>query len=170
MSERIAAGAHLNTSLRAWLAVELQTQRTWRVGVAALHSHSPEILQSSVTWLEYLPSVDLRVLISVVKPWVFCFPPLRRAGLKKEWAYAPLGCFEEVGGWGKYDRWCCEKNTIRVFERAWNSAGPPCKPAPLPTCSLRWLRCSLSACLMVSRCTAPLDASKKAKERRPVQL
>lgn len=29
--------------------------------------------------------------------------------MKKERAYAPLGCFEEVGGWGKYDRWCSEK-------------------------------------------------------------
>jgi len=168
LSERIAAGAHLNTSLRVWLADRLPS---WLdpedEGQASCseQSDSPRsagqhhMLSEGVLALCWSLSTNQHVLFSYWDVWSASRGLVWRGG----------GLWPSWRGVNMTDG-ITRKPSLR-FRRAWNRAGFSCIPEHLPTCSLWWLqqlRCTVSkSCLPAWwDLTAPQSWTHQRKSKR----
>lgn len=161
MRERIAAGTHLNTSLRVWLAdrrpswldpegaeAALLLWTKWFTKISTQHHMGPAttcpmlILNGTLSTHQqgkpFTPQlIELHTLI-----------PIQRACLKRGWAQALVDVWR--AGVNMTDG--ITRKASQQFRRAWNRAGFSCIPVYLPTCSvllLRPLRCTVSTLCLV---------------------
>ncbi len=172
MSERIAAGSRLNTSLRVSLADRLQS---WL---------DPEGAQAGLRlWTKWFTEIWRAASRGY---WGRTCPPLISECWSARWS--PLSSYWDVwlgsrglvwrGGWApgcfvNMTGGITRKPSLR-FRRAWNRAGFSCIPAHLPTCSPWWLqelRCTVSPlCLPVWwDVTAPQGRVHQSKSQRGSQ-
>lgn len=176
MSERIAAGTHLNTSLKVWLADGLLSWLDPEDAEAALLSEQSDLPKSAKQHHMFSEGVlALCWSVSTDQQGEALFPsfywPVWFRSRELVWRGGGLRALANVFWEGVNMTDGITRKPSQQFRRAWNRAGFSCIPVHLPTCSLWWLeqlRCTVSTlCLPVWwDLTAPQSWTHQRKSKR----